>query len=603
MLNPEIAFTFTSALIASITICLLPRVDNITLQKGMSVQVVETMQDLAYAVAQQACFVRLEKTLVLWCDKVTDFQPLNLKYELSSVDIPILLDEVERDSGPRPAMLYGPIYTGLAFSINCCLTGLLFRSLWKECLYDGNYQRMVLMAVAPFQFAVCMFLCDNGIAPVRLTSDLPHVTIVMPLVDATEATRRRDFYERHNCAWVARHPDNRAGRFKKSSNLNVMKGLSLEIEELMDSRRPTEAKDLRTWEAHNEESLYLDCFHEAVASTEGRVWAEGDIRIGDYILIVDSDTRIPTDSFLDAVSEMEQSPEVAILQQCSGTFLAGAGYFESGIAFFTQIVNFSISWTVANGNSAPFVGHNAFLRWSALQHQSFIDPTDNKRKIWSESHVSEDFVMTTNLVSKGYITRWATYTNHEFLEGVSLSCVDELNRWQKYAWGCSEMVFNPLRYWFTRSPFSPLYRTFLRGPAPLAFKLSCTSYISSYWALAVGPVLCLSLYPVQGLFWQLHVFLALMAHMFSYDMRWSTTIKDIQVTTVFQEVPKVLKHFKYTYALMGSFIVGVAIASSKLIPQEWRITDFAVMFPPLWTATAHILFPILLNPDITLFRY
>lgn len=71
-----------------------------------------------------------------------------------------------------------------------------------------------------------------------------------------------------------------------------------------------------------------------------------------------------------------------------------------------------------------------------------------------------------------------------------------------------------------------------------------------------------------------------MAHMFSYDMRWSTTIKDIQKTTVFQEVPKVLKHFKYTYAVMGSFIVGVALASTKLIPQEWRITDFAVMFPP-----------------------
>lgn len=79
---------------------------------------------------------------------------------------------------------------------------------------------------------------------------------------------------------------------------------------------------------------------------------------------------------------------------------------------------------------------------------------------------------------------------------------------------------------------------------------------------------------------QLHVFLALIAHMFSYDMRWSTTIKDIEKTTVFKEVPKVLKHFKYTYALMGSFIVGVAIASTKLIPQEWRITNFAVMFPP-----------------------
>lgn len=72
-----------------------------------------------------------------------------------------------------------------------------------------------------------------------------------------------------------------------------MKGLSLEIEELMDTRRPTGDAELRVWDAHDEDSLYFDCFHEVVASTEGRVWAEGNIRIGDYILIVDSDTRIP----------------------------------------------------------------------------------------------------------------------------------------------------------------------------------------------------------------------------------------------------------------------------------------------------------------------
>lgn len=46
----------------------------------------------------------------------------------------------------------------------------------------------------------------------------------------------------------------------------------------------------------------------------------------DYILIIDSDTRIPEDCLLDGASEMEQSPEVGILQHASGTFLAGAGY-------------------------------------------------------------------------------------------------------------------------------------------------------------------------------------------------------------------------------------------------------------------------------------
>ena len=48
----------------------------------------------------------------------------------------------------------------------------------------------------------------------------------------------------------------------------------------------------------------------------------------------------------------------------------------------------------ANGEVAPFVGHDAFLRWSALQDAAFIDEADEadgKKKIWSESNVSEDF--------------------------------------------------------------------------------------------------------------------------------------------------------------------------------------------------------------------
>lgn len=44
---------------------------------------------------------------------------------------------------------------------------------------------------------------------------------------------------------------------------------------------------------------------------------------------IDSDTRVPRDCLLDAACEMQASPEVAVLQHCSGTFLAGAGYFEN----------------------------------------------------------------------------------------------------------------------------------------------------------------------------------------------------------------------------------------------------------------------------------
>lgn len=57
----------------------------------------------------------------------------------------------------------------------------------------------------------------------------------------------------------------------------------------------------------------------------------------------------------------------------------------------------------ANGEVAPFVGHNAFLRWSAIQDAAFIDPDDGLKKIWSESNVSEDFDMALRL-QVGYLT-------------------------------------------------------------------------------------------------------------------------------------------------------------------------------------------------------
>jgi Glycosyl transferase family group 2 len=76
----------------------------------------------------------------------------------------------------------------------------------------------------------------------------------------------------------------------------------------------------------------------------------------------------------------------------------------------------------------------SFLRWQAVQDAAFID-RDGKEKIWSESHVSEDFDMALRLQMRGYIIRWATYSKGGFKEGVSLTVDDELNRWQKYAYG------------------------------------------------------------------------------------------------------------------------------------------------------------------------
>ena len=71
-------------------------------------------------------------------------------------------------------------------------------------------------------------------------------------------------------------------------------------------------------------------------------------------------------------------------------------YFENGITHFTRRINKAISFGCANGEIAPFVGHNAFLRWSALQDAAFVD-IDGVTKIWSENNVSEDFDMALRL--------------------------------------------------------------------------------------------------------------------------------------------------------------------------------------------------------------
>ena len=61
-------------------------------------------------------------------------------------------------------------------------------------------------------------------------------------------------------------------------------------------------------------------------------------------------------------------------------------YFENGITHFTRRINKCISLGCSNGEVVPFVGHNAFLRWSAVQDASFIE--NGVLKQWSEANIS-----------------------------------------------------------------------------------------------------------------------------------------------------------------------------------------------------------------------
>ncbi|KAG5913841.1 hypothetical protein E4U42_000845, partial [Claviceps africana] len=566
----------------------------------------------------------------------------------------------------RPVHLQNTVLVSLTLILVTVSLGAAWRELAMEISVDGGYVRLALVALCPVQIFFTLFFAQvivgclaqifgpirqltinskfySARPPPRLQSSvLPHITIQCPvykeglqgviiptvksikqamstyelqggsanmfvnddglqLISEEDRLARIDFYADNSIGWVARpkHGENgftRKGKFKKASNMNFALMISCKVEEKLQAiDRPLE------WSQHDEAQAYEQALRE-VLEEDGRAWADGNIRVGDYILLIDSDTRVPADCFLDAVSEMEQSPDVGIMQFSSGVMQVVRTYFENGITFFTNLIYSAIRYTVSNGDVAPFVGHNAVLRWSAIQQVSYRDE-DGYDKFWSESHVSEDFDMSLRLQCNGYIIRLAAWAGEGFKEGVSLTVYDELARWEKYAYGCNELLFHPVRTWLWRGPFTPLFRRFLFSNIRFTSKITVVSYIGTYYAIGAAWIMTAVNYFLMGWFngyldkyyvdsWKvwfsiiivfnglgnvalavmryrvgersllyalfenfkwtfmlaiflgglsLHVSQALLAHMFEVNMTWGATSKEAEFSNFFIEVPKVLK--------------------------------------------------------------
>lgn len=71
---------------------------------------------------------------------------------------------------------------------------------------------------------------------------------------------------------------------------------------------------------------------------------------------------------------------------------------------------------------------------------------------------------------------------------------------EKYAYGCSELIFHPLRYWFTRGPITPLFRRFLGSKMSFMSKITILSYIGTYYAIASAWILTVMNYFLIGWF-------------------------------------------------------------------------------------------------------
>ncbi|KAI8838090.1 glycosyl transferase family group 2-domain-containing protein [Chytridium lagenaria] len=609
------------------------------------------------------------------------------------------MDEMKKEAGgtverrkkaygrTRPIYFIWPIISTLSICVTILFFGFGISVLVRESLIDGKWYRMALCALLPLQILFTQFVPQAAIScimqiigPIKQLetnsqyySGMPVYTesldgVLDPTIQSLQkaistyesqggtasifvnedgmqvipehqAELRRRYYADHNIGWVARPKHNhdgfiRKGRFKKASNMNFCLMISRNLELLLDANP----------------DLDYDEALERVLEEDGRAWAAGDIQMGDLILIVDSDTRVPEDCLLDAASEFLESPEVAIIQHSASPMLVTFNFFEMGIAFFTKIIYASIRYCCASGETSPFVGHNAFLRWSAIKEVAFEE--DSVTKYWSESHVSEDFDMSLRLQIKGYTIRYAAYCGDGFQEGVSLSVYDEVGRWQKYAYGCSELVFHPLKDMLCKGIFTPLFWRFLFSNMNLYYAIGAAwiltllnYFLIGYWddevdmyylpsfdvlvtTITVFTVLSnisfaifryrLKDKSIFGALWEnicwmpffavffsglsFHVSLALVSHLIGYNMTWGTTAKELENSNFFKEVPKVLSGYKRMYVIFLLLTVMLPVMV-YVPPVEWAISGVTLIVPAVLVFGGHLLLPIALNPSLMTFSF
>lgn len=293
-------------------------------------------------------------------------------------------------------------------------------------VYKEGLEAVLAPSVESLKKAMRSYALQGGTSSIFVNDD------GLQLISPAERTARLSFYQNHGIGWVARPPHSgeadgfkRAGRFKKASNMNYGLNLSLKLEKhletlLAQEKPPTAGRISRTGfgdglqpnfglESNTTDAeddmdiedkallMAVEEVHEDFGKREGfRPWAANGraIRVGEIILLVDSDTIVPEDCLRDAVREMAECPTVAIIQHESGKSagryplqLCADGVYQTSCRLLT-IISRTASRTLlggsigvspwvrplyhdplkkltfscvacANGEVAPFVGHNA----------------------------------------------------------------------------------------------------------------------------------------------------------------------------------------------------------------------------------------------------
>ena len=260
----------------------------------------------------------------------------------------------------------------------------------------------------------------------------------------SELLARIAYYEDADVAFVARpwpQPGvpgtERAGRFRKASNLNY----ALRLADRLEPSEPLSEAHARFRTALPERAYALGV-------------SRGDVRVGEFIVQLDKDSVMPPDVIQATVPEFLADPTLAYTQH--STYPTNEDrYFSAMIGWFTRLLfDLAIrSKCLIPGSMTPMLGHNLFLRRADLLRVGG----------WHEHSVCEDLEMMLRFHEAGRHGKYICYPGHDFGEAVTRVYTEELERFRRYAFGAAEAVINPITEWERRGIVKESWRRFCRS--------------------------------------------------------------------------------------------------------------------------------------------
>ena len=230
-----------------------------------------------------------------------------------------------------------------------------------------------------------------------------------------KAAQRICFYREQQVPFVVRPAKNRAGLFKKASNLNYT---------------------LRLGEAIYQGKGRKELTKPGAEFEYG--YAEGNIYTNEMILLLDKDSGVK-EKIIEAIApEFSADDKLAYVQCATHAVNVSDNYYTYATGH--QVNNLFLNiWPckALQGFFVPLVGHNVFLRKSILE----------KSRLWSEDKVSEDYDKAICFYNMGYHGKYAQIQGLEFTEYVSRTFAEESSKQLRYSYGLFEMIFDGTIVW------------------------------------------------------------------------------------------------------------------------------------------------------------